>query len=73
LEYVLIRKNRYVYGPELREYAESIADKFELRDKTLFRAEIKNLTWDDNEKEWVVKIAQKRIGQENLQLTVRAS
>jgi cation diffusion facilitator CzcD-associated flavoprotein CzcO len=72
LEYVLIRKNRYVYGPELREYAESIADKFELRDKTLFRAEIKNLTWDDNEKEWVVKIAQKRIGQENLQLTVRA-
>jgi cation diffusion facilitator CzcD-associated flavoprotein CzcO len=65
-------KHKYAYGTELREYAESIADKFELRDKTKFRVEMKNLTWDDNEKEWVVKMAQKRTGQENSQLTVRA-
>ena len=65
-------KHKYAYGTELREYAESIADKFELRDKAVFKIEMKDLTWDDNEKEWVVKMAQKRLGQENSQLTVRA-
>jgi cation diffusion facilitator CzcD-associated flavoprotein CzcO len=66
-------KHKYAYGPELREYAESIADKFELRDKTMFQAEVKDLTWDDNEKEWVVKMAKKPTGQENPYLIVRAS
>jgi cation diffusion facilitator CzcD-associated flavoprotein CzcO len=65
-------KHKYAYGTELREYAESIADRFELRDKTMFRVEMKNLTWDDNEKEWIVKMTQTRTGHEDSQLTVRA-
>jgi cation diffusion facilitator CzcD-associated flavoprotein CzcO len=65
-------KHKYAYGPELREYAESIAAKWSLRDKTMFRAEVKDLTWDDNEKEWIAKMVQKGTVHENSHLTVRA-
>src|SRR5947207_264390 len=65
-------KHKYAYGPELREYAESIAEKFELKDKALFRAEVNDLTWDNTEKEWVVKMEKQRNGQEKTKLTVRA-
>ena len=66
-------KHKYAYGPELREYAESIAKKYDLRSKTLFRAEVKNLTWDDNEKEWVIGMKQKRTNHDDAYLTIRAS
>jgi cation diffusion facilitator CzcD-associated flavoprotein CzcO len=65
-------KHKYSYGPELREYAESIADKWELRDKTLFMAEVKNMTWDDDEKEWVVKIVKMGMCSKNSDLSVRS-
>jgi cation diffusion facilitator CzcD-associated flavoprotein CzcO len=65
-------KHRYSYGPELREYAESIADKWKLRDKTLFRAEVKNMTWDDDEKEWVVKMTKTGMCQKKSDISVRS-
>ena len=65
-------KHKYAYGTELREYAESIAEKYELRNKTTFRTEVNDLTWDDNDKEWVVKMTRARTGQKDSNLTVRA-
>lgn len=65
-------KHKYAYGPELRQYAESIADKWELREKTSFRTEVHSLTWDDDEKEWVVKMAQMGTNQETTDITVRS-
>lgn len=44
-------KHKYAYGPEVRDHADRIADQWELRDKTMFRVEVKSLTWDDNDRE----------------------
>jgi cation diffusion facilitator CzcD-associated flavoprotein CzcO len=66
-------KHKYAYGPELREYAEIIAEKWNLKGKTTFKLEVKNLAWDDNGKEWVVKLARKRTGSENPAITVRSN
>ena len=65
-------KHKYAYGSELREYADSVADKFNLRDKTLFRAEVNDLTWDDSEMEWIVTMTEKRVNEEDSKLTVHA-
>ena len=65
-------KHKYAYGPELREYAESIADKWKLGGKTMFQTEVRSMTWDDNEKDWVIKMSQRRTGQEKLDLTVHS-
>ncbi len=65
-------KHKYAYGPELRTYAESIADKWKLGQKTMFRVEVNDLTWNNHEKEWVVKMTQKRLGQENSNITVKS-
>jgi cation diffusion facilitator CzcD-associated flavoprotein CzcO len=65
-------KHKYAYGPELREYAESIAEKWELKDKTLFQMGVSSLTWDDEEKEWVVKLAPEGKGDGKGDITVRS-
>jgi cation diffusion facilitator CzcD-associated flavoprotein CzcO len=64
-------KHKYAYGPEVREYAESIAEKWGLREKTMFRMEVNSLTWDEAEKDWVVKM-QHRTRQGNPTIRVRA-
>jgi cation diffusion facilitator CzcD-associated flavoprotein CzcO len=38
----------------------------------MFKTEMKSLTWDDDEKEWVVTMVQDRTGQEASNLTVRS-
>ncbi|OCK80547.1 flavin-binding monooxygenase-like family protein [Lepidopterella palustris CBS 459.81] len=65
-------KHKYAYGSELREYAEAIADRWELKDKALFRTEAKSMNWDDDKKEWVVKMESVGKTSGNPVLTIRS-
>ncbi|EEB91388.1 hypothetical protein MPER_10257, partial [Moniliophthora perniciosa FA553] len=68
-----IPKHKYAYGPELLQHANRIAEKWDLKDKGLFRSEVKTLDWDDSGKSWVVKIEEYRgPNEEKKVLTVRA-
>ena len=49
-------KHRYAFGPELLQYANSMADKYGLRGRASFRMETKDLTWDDDAKEWIITL-----------------
>ncbi|RKK67401.1 hypothetical protein BFJ69_g14535 [Fusarium oxysporum] len=53
-------KHKYSYGNELREYANLVADKWNLRDKGVFRSRVNTLGWDDEGKRWVIGIKQSR-------------
>lgn len=55
-----IPKHRYAYGPELREHANRIAEKWELTDKALFQTQAKKIVWDETEKGWQVELVQSK-------------
>jgi cation diffusion facilitator CzcD-associated flavoprotein CzcO len=42
-------------GKEIYDYIQSIADKYDFRDKALFHTLIKSLTWDESIKRWHVR------------------
>ncbi|KAF2095355.1 flavin-binding monooxygenase-like family protein [Rhizodiscina lignyota] len=63
-------KHRYSYGPELREYAESIVAKWDLKDKAIFRQLVKSATWDNDHEEWVVET--ESVGAQGSQHNIRA-
>ncbi|RFU28103.1 hypothetical protein B7463_g8218, partial [Scytalidium lignicola] len=65
-------KNKYASGPEIREYAESIADKYQLRDKTQFQTKVENFEWDDNKGEWIVKLTKQPNSNNESHITVRS-
>ena len=48
-------KEKYSYGPEIREHARRIADHFDLSDKTLFQTEVKEMRWDASSARWLVE------------------
>lgn len=47
-------KYKYTPGEEIRVFCEAVADKYQLRDKSFFRRDVKSLTWDEDSKEWIV-------------------
>lgn len=51
-----IPKQKYSFGPELREQATRIVQKFHLEDKALFEARADTLIWDDETNEWNAKL-----------------
>lgn len=65
-------KNRYAYGHEIREYTEKIAKKYGLEDKAQFQTFIQSMVWDDNAKEWVVKMTIMRANKPESDITVRS-
>ncbi|KAF4944580.1 hypothetical protein FSARC_14635, partial [Fusarium sarcochroum] len=67
-----IPKHRYSYGPELLQYANVLADKWELTDKGVFRSQIQSYEWDDALHRWIVAIKQQRSSTESIDMTVRA-
>ena len=46
---------KYVFGQEIRQYAESIVDQFELRDKALFQTKVVGMEWDNDSGRWVTR------------------
>ena len=51
-----IPNDRYAYGPELRNYAELLASRWNLQDRALWRATVRSATWDDEKSEWTLQI-----------------
>lgn len=56
-----VPKHKYSYGTEIREYANLIADKYGLREKASFQMQTKDLTWDENAKDWIVQMTHGQI------------
>ena len=59
-------KHKYSYGPELRRYTNLIADKWYIRNKTMFQTRLSNAKWREDTKEWLVDVVQVRTGHEKL-------
>lgn len=51
-----IPNDRYAYGPELRNYAELLASRWNLQNRALWRATVRSATWDDEKSEWTLQI-----------------
>ncbi|KAJ7240530.1 flavin-binding monooxygenase-like family protein [Mycena rebaudengoi] len=51
---------KYAYGWELLEYAQRIADKWDLADKGMFRTRYHEAVWDDGAKRWRIKATEYR-------------
>ncbi len=47
----------YARGPELKQYAEHVADKYDLRRHMRFNAAVDGARWDDEAQEWEVAVA----------------
>ncbi|KAK4981079.1 hypothetical protein LTR28_006829 [Elasticomyces elasticus] len=65
-------RHKYAFGPELRAHADRVADRYKLRDKAVFRMQVKSMEWDDREKEWSVVMDQNRGNDQEIRMTVRA-
>ncbi|PKS05479.1 hypothetical protein jhhlp_008857 [Lomentospora prolificans] len=63
-------KHKYSYGYELREHADRIAQKWDV--KASFRTSAESSTWDDEAKRWVTKLRQDRGPGGTADLTVRS-
>ena len=50
-----IPKLKYSYGPEIREYAESIGRHFDLYERALFQTRVTHLDWDSGTNRWTVR------------------
>jgi cation diffusion facilitator CzcD-associated flavoprotein CzcO len=55
-----IPTQKYVAGKEIREYAEKVADHWNLSDKALFRTEVRGAIWDDSSELWRVTFREYR-------------
>ncbi|KAJ5139414.1 uncharacterized protein N7515_004262 [Penicillium bovifimosum] len=51
-----IPSQKYVSGPELKDHANRIANKWSLSDRALFNTKVKELTWKDHDGQWIVDI-----------------
>lgn len=51
---------KYSPGHEILEYSNRLAQHWDLADKALFRAEVKALTWDEDNKAWTVNLKEDR-------------
>lgn len=47
---------RYAPGAELRQYANHVADKYELRSHMRFKHDVEQVAWDDASRTWTVSI-----------------
>lgn len=56
-----IPKYRYAYGPELRQYAELVAARWNLQNRAIFAVQVTETRWDDDFHEWVSTISQRAI------------
>lgn len=51
-----VPKNKYSYGPEIREYINLLADKYDLRRNSIFETDVKSSNWDEGRKRWMTTI-----------------
>lgn len=49
-----ILQHKYSSGFELQQYADLLADHFELRDKAIFRVKVDAIKWDDEKSHYMI-------------------
>lgn len=67
-----IPQHRYSSGEEIRNYAKLVAQKWGLKDKSIFQTKAEKLNWDEHLKQWRVALVQQREAKEPLKLEVYA-
>ena len=67
-----IPKHRYSYGPEIREYANSIVERYDLTDRAAFCTKAERLVWDEAAKEWETSLSQTIECQPSRKVTIRS-
>ncbi|KAK7992476.1 hypothetical protein PG996_012491 [Apiospora saccharicola] len=55
-----VPRHRYAHGEDIRRYLESVAEKFGLDTKGVFRTRVDKMTWDEGRRCWVVDLEQRR-------------
>jgi cation diffusion facilitator CzcD-associated flavoprotein CzcO len=65
-------KHKYSYGYEIREYINTIAEKYELSKTAMFRTKINHLVWDESGNEWQVDMTKERTSDSPLNLNITA-
>ncbi|CZR60107.1 related to monooxigenase [Phialocephala subalpina] len=55
-------KHRYAYGEEIRNYANLIAEKWNVAGSAVFQTKAEKLVWDEATKGWQVELVQKMKG-----------
>lgn len=63
-------KRKYSSGLEIRQYADLLADKYQLRDRGMFQTSGKELKWENNQ--WKCNLVQKVKGQSPKNVTINA-
>ncbi|OAK93511.1 flavin-binding monooxygenase-like family protein [Phaeosphaeriaceae sp. SRC1lsM3a] len=67
-----VPKHRYSSGDEIRQYANTVAERWGLTESAVFQAKANKLVWDEASKEWRVELAQTRNQKQPRELTVQA-
>lgn len=67
-----VPKHRYSQGEEIREYVNLVAQKWGLMDCAVFQTQAQKIVWDEDDKEWVVDLIQRRKGQPPETLQIRS-
>jgi cation diffusion facilitator CzcD-associated flavoprotein CzcO len=67
-----ILKHRYSSGEEIRNYANLVAERYNIANKGVFLTKAEKLVWDEEMKEWQVQLTQSRKGESPHTLTVRS-
>ncbi|KAL4751784.1 hypothetical protein BDW72DRAFT_192645 [Aspergillus terricola var. indicus] len=55
-----VPRQKYASDAEVREHAERIAEKWDLVDRTLFRADVEGVEWDDSAQLWTITAMEHR-------------
>ncbi|RAO64848.1 uncharacterized protein BHQ10_000860 [Talaromyces amestolkiae] len=67
-----VPKHRYSEGEEIREYVELVAEKWGLTDCAVFQTQAQKIVWDEDAKEWVIDLIQRRKDQAPETLQIRS-
>ena len=67
-----VPRHRYAYGEEIRNYANLIAEKWDLVGSAVFQTRAEKIEWDDAAKDWQVDLVQQRQGESPQTLKIRS-
>ncbi|KAF8862082.1 flavin-binding monooxygenase-like family protein [Acephala macrosclerotiorum] len=65
-------KHRYAYGEEIRNYANLVAEKWNVTGSAIFQTKAEKLVWDEATKGWQVELVQTRKGEPPQTLNIRS-
>jgi cation diffusion facilitator CzcD-associated flavoprotein CzcO len=67
-----IPKHKYSYGKEIREYIESVTERYGIAKTAMFQTKIDSLIWDEKLCQWDVTMKKEHDGDQALEINVNA-